>query len=140
MFSSALTTLNVRVRSGVASASVWTSGRSASGSPPATPAGCSRRRSRPCAGTPGTDSCFGDSGGALAISYDDPIQHITYPVLAGIVSYGDLACDGEPPGVYTRIASPAIRSYLTQGSPVSAPRNGSPPTVGGTVAVGQTVT
>jgi secreted trypsin-like serine protease len=31
-----------------------------------------------CAGTPGTDSCFGDSGGALATNYDDPIQHITY--------------------------------------------------------------
>jgi hypothetical protein len=61
-------------------------------------------------------------------------------VLAGIVSYGDLSCDGEPPGVYTRIASPAIRSYLTQASPISAPRNASPPTVGGTVAVGQTIT
>jgi hypothetical protein len=92
-----------------------------------------------CAGTPGIDSCFGDSGGPLAISYDDPIQHVPYPVLAGIVSYGDLACDGDPPGVYTRIASPAIRSYLTQASPVSAPRNTSPPTVGGTVAVGQTI-
>jgi trypsin len=93
-----------------------------------------------CAGTPGTDSCFGDSGGALAMNFDDPVQHFTYPVLAGIVSYGDLSCDGEPPGVYTRIASPAIRSYLTQASPISAPRNASPPTVGGTVAVGQTIT
>jgi secreted trypsin-like serine protease len=93
-----------------------------------------------CAGTPGTDSCFGDSGGPLAINYDDPVNHITYPVLAGIVSYGDLACDGEPPGVYTRVASPDIRSYLTQANPMSAPRNASPPTVGGTVAVGQTVT
>jgi secreted trypsin-like serine protease len=93
-----------------------------------------------CAGTPGKDSCFGDSGGPLAISYDDPVQQITYAVLAGIVSYGDLSCDGEPPGVYTRIASPAIRSYLTLGSPPDAPRNTSPPTVGGTVAVGQTIT
>jgi hypothetical protein len=93
-----------------------------------------------CAGTPGRDSCFGDSGGPLAINYDDPIQNVTYPVLAGIVSYGDLACDGSPPGVYTRIASPAIRSYLTQPSPVSAPRNTSAPAVGGTVAVGETIT
>jgi hypothetical protein len=61
-------------------------------------------------------------------------------VLAGIVSYGDLACDGDPPGVYTRIASPAIRSYLTQASPVSCAAQHSPPTVGGTVAVGETIT
>jgi hypothetical protein len=92
-----------------------------------------------CAGAPGIDSCFGDSGGPLAINYNDPVQHITYPVLAGIVSYGDLSCDGSPPGVYTRIASPAIRSYLTQASPVGAPRNASPPTVGGTAAVGETL-
>ncbi|HEX6619274.1 MAG TPA: serine protease [Solirubrobacteraceae bacterium] len=93
-----------------------------------------------CAGAPGIDSCFGDSGGPLAVSYDDPVNHVTYPVLAGIVSYGDLACDGSPPGVYTRVASTAIHRYLSQGSPTSAPRNTSAPAVGGTIAVGQTIT
>jgi len=56
------------------------------------------------------------------------------------VSYGDLSCDGSPPGVYTRVASSAIRSYLTQANPVTAPRNTSPPAVGGVIGVGQTVT
>ncbi len=92
-----------------------------------------------CAGTPGKDSCFGDSGGPLVTNFDDRLG-VTVPVLAGIVSYGDLDCDGSPPGVYTRVASPAIHSYLTQPNPISAPRNASPPTVGGTAAVGETIT
>lgn len=92
-----------------------------------------------CAGKPGTDSCFGDSGGPLVIPVDVSAG-VTVPELAGIVSYGDLACDGDPPGVYTRVASSAIRSYLTQVNPVSAPRNTSPPVVGGALGVGQTIT
>ena len=93
-----------------------------------------------CAGRPGVDSCFGDSGGPLVVNFDDPINNLSYPLLAGIVSYGNLDCDGSPPGVYTRVASPAILSYLTQPNPISAPRNASPPTVGGTAAVGETIT
>jgi trypsin len=93
-----------------------------------------------CAGRPGVDSCFGDSGGPLVINFEDPFSHVNYPLLAGIVSYGNLDCDGSPPGVYTRVASPAVQNYISQASPVSAPRNASPPTLDGTVAVGQTVT
>jgi trypsin len=92
-----------------------------------------------CAGKPGTDSCAGDSGGPLAITIDNGFDP-PFPALAGIVSYGDLACDGSPPGVYTRVASSAIQSYLTQEDPVSAPRNTSPPAVGGAIEVGQTIT
>jgi secreted trypsin-like serine protease len=92
-----------------------------------------------CAGTPGKDSCFGDSGGPLVIGVDDPFLGVPIPKLVGIVSYGDVACDGEPPGVYTRVVSNAVRNYLSQASPVSAPRNTSPPSVSGTAAVGQTI-
>jgi hypothetical protein len=91
-----------------------------------------------CAGQPGVDSCAGDSGGPLAILIDNGFDP-AFPALAGIVSYGDLACDGSPPGVYTRVASSAIQSYLTQQNPVSAPRNTSPPAVGGAIEVGQTI-
>jgi secreted trypsin-like serine protease len=92
-----------------------------------------------CAGDPGKDSCFGDSGGPLVTSVQ--VQAGVFDTqLAGIVSYGNLECDGSPPGVYTRVASPAIQNYISQANPVSAPRNASPPTVGGTVAVGQTIT
>jgi secreted trypsin-like serine protease len=92
-----------------------------------------------CAGTPGKDSCFGDSGGPLVTPVDISAG-VTVPELAGIVSYGDLSCDGSPPGVYTRVAAPAIRSYISQVTPIPSPRNTAPPTLGGTVAVGQTVT
>jgi trypsin len=92
-----------------------------------------------CAGRPGIDSCSGDSGGPLAILIDNGFDP-PFPALAGIVSYGDLACDGAPPGVYTRVASSAIRSYLNQANPISAPRNTSPPVVGGAIEVGQTIT
>jgi secreted trypsin-like serine protease len=93
-----------------------------------------------CAGRPGVDSCFGDSGGPLVVNYDDPINNVNYPLLAGIVSYGNLDCDGSPAGVYTRVASPAIQNYISQATPVSAPRNTAAPTLGGTIAVGQTIT
>ena len=75
-----------------------------------------------CAGRPGVDSCFGDSGGPLVVNFDDPINNVSYPLLAGIVSYGNLDCDGSPPGVYTRVASPAILSYITQDPSRSARR------------------
>jgi trypsin len=93
-----------------------------------------------CAGEPGTDSCFGDSGGPLVVRINPGLGLPAFPALVGIVSYGDLACDGSPPGVYTRVASSAIQNYVTEANPVSAPRNTSPPVVGGVVAAGQTIT
>jgi Trypsin len=92
-----------------------------------------------CAGQAGKDSCFGDSGGPLVTNIDVGLG-VEVPELAGIVSYGDLSCDGSPPGVYTRVAAPAVRAYITDPFPVPAPRNTVAPTVGGTVEVGQTVT
>jgi secreted trypsin-like serine protease len=92
-----------------------------------------------CAGDPGKDSCFGDSGGPLVMSVEVQLG-VFDTQLAGIVSYGNLECDGSPPGVYTRVASPAVQNYISQVNPVSAPRNASPPTIDGTIAVGQTIT
>ena len=93
-----------------------------------------------CAGMPNKDSCFGDSGGPLVVAVGQGPGVPPSTELAGIVSYGDLACNGSPPGVYTRVGSSAIKSYLSQANPVSAPRNTSPPVVDGTLAVGQTIT
>jgi secreted trypsin-like serine protease len=93
-----------------------------------------------CAGQPGVDSCFGDSGGPLAVQINPGLGAPRFPALVGIVSYGDLACDGSPPGVYTRVASSAIQSYISEADPISAPRNTSPPVVGGVIEAGQTIT
>jgi trypsin len=92
-----------------------------------------------CAGAPGKDSCFGDSGGPLVTPVDISAG-VTVPELAGIVSYGDPACDGSPPGVYTRVASSAIHRYISEPQPVASPRNTAAPAVAGTVAVGETIT
>jgi hypothetical protein len=50
-----------------------------------------------CAGSPGKDSCRGDSGGPLHVQRDNAYVQI------GIVSFGGMC--GEYPGVYTRVAS-----------------------------------
>ena len=43
--------------------------------------------------------CRGDSGGPL-LSLDSNFRS----VLRGIVSFGDTKCDGEIPGIYTRVS------------------------------------
>ena len=45
------------------------------------------------------DSCMGDSGGPL-LSIDSNFRS----VLRGIVSFGNHKCDGETPGIYTRVS------------------------------------
>lgn len=57
-----------------------------------------------CAGDIGTDSCDGDSGGPAV---QNGIQY-------GIVSWGGTICGSALPGVYTNIAHPAIRDFITR--------------------------
>nr|XP_049461070.1 trypsin 3A1-like [Anopheles coluzzii] len=61
-----------------------------------------------CAGAKGRDACTGDSGGPLVVPTTNYFQ------LVGIVSWGSAACGSEYPGVYTRMASPSIQSFLAQ--------------------------
>lgn len=58
-----------------------------------------------CAGQPGNDACQGDSGGPLAVQVDGVWN------LAGVVSSG-AGCGTTIPGLYTRVASPAVQSFL----------------------------
>ncbi|XP_052891007.1 trypsin 3A1-like [Anopheles moucheti] len=55
-----------------------------------------------CASEPGRDACNADSGGPLVVGGTQ----------IGIVSWGDPACVGSPPGVYARVAFPTIRSFI----------------------------
>ena len=77
-----------------------------------------------CAGpvAGGVDTCQGDSGGPLAASTQDPL-----PVsqndpsqwrLAGITSWGQGCAREKKPGVYTRVAAPAIRNWILGTTPL----------------------
>ncbi|MBN8865970.1 MAG: serine protease [Solirubrobacterales bacterium] len=61
-----------------------------------------------CVGGPGghASSCNGDSGGPLMVETSDGYR------LAGLTSYGDEACTGFIPSVYTRVAGDPIRSWV----------------------------
>lgn len=88
-----------------------------------------------CAGAGGTDACGGDSGGPLTIDFGGPGRPDRE--LAGIVSWGGSVCgDAAQPGVYTEVAAPAIRSFLTTALPQPAPRLRADPAIGGTATVG----
>ena len=71
-----------------------------------------------CAGfdAGGVDTCQGDSGGPLAASTQDPLPTSENDPsewrLAGITSWGDGCARPKKPGVYTRVAAPAIRDFI----------------------------
>jgi hypothetical protein len=88
------------------------------------------RDSELCAGAAGKDSCQGDSGGPL-------ILRSSPPVLVGLVSTGYGCARAGYPGVYAEVAKPAINAFLAARS---APASTSPPALGGTAQVGQTLT
>ena len=87
-----------------------------------------------CAAAPGKDACQGDSGGPL-VRQNAPLAPAD-DRLVGIVSSGS-GCATHYPGIYTEVAAPSIRSFVTQANPPPAPNNQSQPTLSGAAAVGQ---
>ena len=74
----------------------------------------------PAAG--GVDTCQGDSGGPLAASTQDPLpvsqNNPSQWRLAGITSWGQGCARAKKPGVYTRVAAPAIRNWILGTTPL----------------------
>jgi hypothetical protein len=65
-----------------------------------------------CAGSPKGDSCYGDSGGPLVVP-GEGAQQPAGDVLVGLVDFGNGCGQAGYPGVYVRIADPAIASFLS---------------------------
>lgn len=61
------------------------------------------------------DSCYGDSGGPLVVDRDTPARAPEDYVLVGLVDFGNGCAQAGYAGVYTRVSSPAIMSFLTSG-------------------------
>ncbi len=58
-----------------------------------------------CAGSPGTDTCGGDSGGPIMVP-----RHGAFTIV-GVTSWGASNCGAEP-GVYTRLGATAINAWV----------------------------
>src|SRR4051812_24933728 len=66
-----------------------------------------------CAGDGRTDTCQGDSGGPLLVSDG------SFPVLAGITSWGQGCADPDFPGVYTRLGDPVLNAWVRDRVPMA---------------------
>ncbi len=69
-----------------------------------------------CAGEPagGTDACSGDSGGPMVVDIDTPAAPPADYVLAGLIDFGAGCAQPGYPGVYVRVATPAISDFIRQ--------------------------
>jgi secreted trypsin-like serine protease len=65
-------------------------------------------------GASGVDSCYGDSGGPLVIGGGGATP--AGDVLLGLVDFGNGCAQAGYPGVYVRIADPAVASFLDAGA------------------------
>lgn len=61
------------------------------------------------------DTCYGDSGGPLVVDRDNPAHPPEDYVLIGLVDFGNGCAQPGYAGVYTRISSPSIMSFLSSG-------------------------
>lgn len=61
-----------------------------------------------CAGAPGIDSCYGDSGGPLFAIAGDGTR-----IQMGVVSWGKGCAKNRFPGVYGEVNNSAIRAWIT---------------------------
>jgi secreted trypsin-like serine protease len=64
-----------------------------------------------------TDSCYGDSGGPLIAEGPDPPAG---DVLLGLVDFGNGCAQAGYPGVYLRVADPAVTAFLSAGPPLAS--------------------
>jgi secreted trypsin-like serine protease len=62
------------------------------------------------------DTCYGDSGGPLLVDREYPPRPPGDYVLVGLVDFGNGCAQSAYAGVYTRIASPAVMSFLRSGA------------------------
>ncbi len=71
-------------------------------------------------GPGGPDSCYGDSGGPLVAPGAAGQTSPTGDVLLGLVDFGNGCAQAGYPGVYVRVADPAVASFLSAGSPLAS--------------------
>ncbi|HEY1358959.1 MAG TPA: serine protease [Thermoleophilaceae bacterium] len=89
-----------------------------------------------CAGDSTHDSCYGDSGGplAIAVNTDTPPANRR---LAGLVSFGDGCASAR--GVYTEVPEPGTTAFIQRRPEISPPSVLGLPHPTGTARVGQKV-